>query len=109
MRDIDDAQAVGSCGEQVAELQGGGAHVLKRNHGKQARLERLIEIQHHDARSGGDVGGGAAQRDMPCAVENAAIVPGQRARQEIIARLAVAERLDVGEDPRPSSASVINA
>src|SRR5438270_12409976 len=39
-----------------------------------------------------------AQRDMPCALEYPALVPGERAAQEVVTRIPVGERIDIRQD-----------
>src|SRR4029077_1845732 len=67
-------------------------------HGGDARRERLVEIHHHHAGAGGDIGGEAAQDDVPRPAQHAAALPGERALEEVVARLAVLQCLHVDKD-----------
>ncbi len=53
---------------------------------------------HDDAGVGDDVERVARNREMASTLEHATLVPGQRTLEEVAARLAVAERGDVGRD-----------
>ena len=57
-----------------------------------------VEVDHHQAGVGGDIGEMAGQRDVARAVEHAVRVPGHRAPQDVVARLAVGQRVDVDQD-----------
>ena len=98
MRDVDHVQAVGCGHEQVAELEMRRARALDRDRGGDPRLERIVEVEHHDAGIRGHVHPAARDEQVARAVQHAALVPGQRALEEVVARLAVAQGLDVGED-----------
>ena len=61
-------------------------------------LERVVEVDDDQAGRGGDIGVMAAERDVAGAGEHAALVPGHGALEEIVARLAVGEGVDVDQD-----------
>ena len=63
-----------------------------------ARPERIVEVDHDQAGVGGDIGDMAGERDVARAGQHVALVPGRRAPQEVVARLAVGEGVDVDED-----------
>ena len=96
--DVEQLEAVGVGHPQIAELQRRGAGVAQRDGGGVARVERVVEVDDDEPGRGGDVGVMAAERDVARAVEHSALVPGDGALEEIVARLAVGEGLDVDQD-----------
>ena len=97
-RHVDHAQAALVGDEQVAELQRRGARVAQRDGGQVARLERVVQVDDDHAGLGRDVGDMAAEHDVARAVEQPVRVPGQRALEEIVARLAIGQRIDIDQD-----------
>jgi hypothetical protein len=96
--DVDGLKAVGIRHEQIPELQRRGAAVMQRHDARHHRCERLIEIQNDEAGIGDHIDVVAADGEVAGAVQNAALIPGERAAQDIVARIPVGKGIDVGED-----------
>ncbi len=60
-------------------------------------MKRVVEVDHHQPRRRGDIGIMAGQSDVPGAGEHAVLVPGDGAPEEVVARVAVGQRVDVDE------------
>ena len=88
-------QARGRGGEQVAELQRRRAHVAHRQHRGDARRQRRVHVHHHQAGVGRDVQEVPADGDVAGTGQHAVAVPGQRPLEEVVARLAVGQRVHV--------------
>ena len=61
-------------------------------------MQRIGEVHNHQAHIGGDIGDLPGKLDMPRAVQHAIGVPGHGALQELIAELAIGQRLDIDHD-----------
>jgi hypothetical protein len=96
--DVDRGEAGVVGDKEIAELQCGRANALQRDHSFELRFQRIVEIDDDEARVGGDVGVMAAQHDVARAVEDAILVPRDRARHEVVLRVAVGQCVDVGEN-----------
>ncbi len=71
---------------------------MQRHDARHHRCERLIEIQNDEAGIGDHIDVVAADGEVAGAVQNAALIPGERAAQDIVARIPVGKGIDVGED-----------
>ena len=98
MGDVDDVQAVLRRHERVAELHLHGDGVGDRDRRDDARLQRLLHVEHDHAVRRRDVEPRAGHVDVRRAGEHATLVPGHRAREEVVARFLVREDVDVGRD-----------
>jgi hypothetical protein len=67
-------------------------------HRGQLRLQRIVQVDDDQPGVGGDVGDLAGQRDVARPLEHVVRVPGDRALEEVVARLAVGQRVDVDDD-----------
>ena len=96
--DVDHAQSAVVGDGQVAELQPGRARALERDRRRNHGFERVFEIYDHHPGGRGDVGIRAAHRDVARALQHTAAIPGQRALEEVVARVAVLQRVDVDQN-----------
>ena len=79
-------------------MQRGRARTLERDHRRNRGLERILEVHDHHPGGRGDVGIRTAHRDVPRALQHPAAIPGQRALEEVVARIAVLQCIDVDQD-----------
>src|SRR5204862_4655988 len=96
--DVGDLQPTRGGQEEVAELHGAGPDVRHIQGGGQLRVQRVVQVHDDQPGLGGDVGDVAGERDVARAVQDAARVPGERALQVVVGRVAVGQRIHVDED-----------
>ena len=79
-------------------MQSRCAHIGQGQFGSNSRFKRIIQIQHHQARVRCDIGVVPTQRNMSRALQHIVLIPGDGALQEIIARFAISESVDIDHD-----------
>ena len=98
LRHIQNPHALRVGDEQIAELQRRRPDVVQPHGGDMARPQRVIQIDHHQAGAGGDIGDMAGQGDVTGSVQHTAGVPGRGPAQVVVTRIAVGQGVDIHQD-----------
>ena len=98
VRDVNYFHALAIADKKIAELECCRAPVVEWNGLHNTGRHRIIQIDYDQSGVGDDIGVVTAQGDVTCTIENAILVPCQRALQEVIAQFTVGQGVDVGQD-----------